>query len=113
MIEASNHYQSKIMKSTFQPSEAEMLASEVEGTGSSRYVGVTWPVSVRLNPQTYSYVEALSQHSKLSKNKMVQRLTEAGIDALMRELSPETAKLISDAASRVALDFGHTIEEAA
>lgn len=81
---------------------AQMVAAEVSNHGESRYVGVLFQIPLRLPLHTYSMVEALTKRSGISRNKIVNRLLDAGIEAVIAELDEMVVMDIEKQASRIA-----------
>lgn len=89
------------MDQDFIPSAAEQLASELSGTGKSQYTGLLFPVPTRLQLNIYSMVEALTHRAGTSRNKLMNQLLQAGIEAVMNELDDEAAMDIRENANMV------------
>jgi hypothetical protein len=81
-------------------SAAAQLATELRHEGRSQYVGLLFPVPTRLTLDVYSMVEALTQRAGTSRNKLMNQLVEAGIEAVLAELDPVVVMDLRDQADR-------------
>lgn len=90
------------MDEEFVPTAAQQLAVELLHQGKSQYVGLLFPVPTRLNLDLYSLVEALTHRAGSSRNKIMNQLVEAGIEAVLKELDDDVVMEIRDNANRTA-----------
>lgn len=74
----------------------ECLVGIVEKTATSEYSGQMNPVSVRLPIDIAAMVYALSQHSGVSKNKMMVELLDLGIETLWGALKKKHKVVIHE-----------------
>lgn len=94
----------------------EQLASELNHSGKSQYVGVLLPTSCRLEPGLFGMVEAMAHHAGTSRNKVMNQLIEVGIqetlavlsDDLVDELHRHSSVVVSDALDK---GYGETVRE--
>lgn len=80
---------------------AYQLARELEHQGSSQYIGLLFPVPTRLSLDTYSMVEALTQRAGTSRNKVMNQLVDAGIEAVLAQLDDLVVMDIEKSAGRI------------
>lgn len=90
------------MNEEFEPTAAQQLASELQHHGRSQYIGLLFPVPTRLNLDVYSMVEALTHRAGTSRNKLMNQLIEAGIEAVLKELDNDVVTEIREKANDIA-----------
>jgi hypothetical protein len=81
-------------------SSAKQLALELESGARPQFVGLLFPVPTRLTLEIYSMVEALTHRCGGSRNKMVNQLLEAGIEAVISKLDGDIAMDLQNQADR-------------
>ena len=81
---------------------AQMVAAEISKTGEHFYKGMLFQTPVRLPLLTYGTVEALAKRSGLTRNKVLNRLLDAGIEAVMAQLDELVVMDIENQAGRIA-----------
>lgn len=78
-------------------SSVEVLASMVSNLGESRGVFVGKQVSLRIYVHYLAQVDALASRAGISRNAMVNRLLDVGLNALRSHLSDDVAKEVDEA----------------
>lgn len=73
----------------FEPSSLDILLALLKKSGTTDYSGILFPVHTRLHGHLFGMVEAMTEQSGLSRNKLVNRILEVGIDATLKSLPPE------------------------
>ncbi len=81
-------------------SAADQLASELQKEARSQYIGLLFPVPTRLTLDIYSMVEALTHRAGTSRNKMMNQLVEAGIEAVLAKLEEDVVMDLQNQADR-------------
>lgn len=71
------------------PKALDLLVSELKHTGRVQYVGAMFAVPTRLQAHLYGMVEALTNHTGTSRNKVMNQLVEIGIQATLDALPEE------------------------
>ena len=77
------------------PDSFEMLEAMVSKTGNIEYMGPMRTVSVRMPMIDYCTIEAMSQHSGQSKNKLLNQMIRVCLERLNESLSREDAEAIA------------------
>lgn len=75
-----------------EPSSLHLLLALLQKSGTTGYSGVLFPVHTRLHCHLFAMVEAMTEQSGLSRNKLVNRILEVGIDTTLKSLSPEVVE---------------------
>jgi hypothetical protein len=83
------------------PTVLDMLVSELNHTGKSNYAGAVYPVHTRLQADLYGMVEALTAHAGISRNKMMNRLVEVGVQTTLEALPDEVVLRLNDIANGI------------
>ena len=83
-------------------SAARRVASDLHDEGQAQYGALLFPVPTRLSLSIYSYVEVLTHRAGVSRNKMVNRLIDAGIEAVLAELDGDVVAVIEEKAHQCA-----------
>lgn len=83
-------------------SVAEQIAAVLRNGGRDQYNDLLFPVPTRLSLNTYSMVEVLTHRSGVSRNKMMNQLVEAGIDAVLSNLDDFIVHKLRESAEGVA-----------
>jgi hypothetical protein len=96
-----------------QATKAQMIASNLAGTGESHYVSAARPVLLRIPEHLLAQVDAMAKIGKKSRNAMAIELLDLAVDSV-RETLPENvlanldkqtieelAELISNTTARV------------
>lgn len=77
-------------------SEAEFLAAELVGIADSGYEGKLVRRTVELPGHVAFDLDCLSQNTGMSRNRLIVRLVQAGLEATKAHLEPvEAAKLFT------------------
>jgi len=74
-----------------EPTKLEMLLSDLNQSGTSEYDGLLFPVSARLEPFNFGFLEALTSQAGTSRNKMINSLLEIAVEQVVTNLDPEIA----------------------
>jgi len=82
-------------------SSLDRLVAELDHTLKVSYVGRLFPLSARLKPDTFAYLEAMALHSGISRNQIVNRLLDVGIDTTMKALPQDLVEKLNRRASEV------------
>jgi len=90
-------------------SEAQQVASIVEGEGVGISKGVAKVLSMRLQLRTLAEVEALAHKSKRSRNATLEALLEVGVEEVHKLLRVETMQEVNELTS---VAFAQLWEEA-
>lgn len=88
-----------------EPTTAQIIVSQVVGTGRSGYTGVVIPTTLRLPAYLMAHADELAHRAKISRNYMLSQLVEAGIDAVFAQLSDDELREIHDGSARRVSDF--------
>jgi len=88
-----------------EPTTAEIIASQVIGSGRSGYTGVVVPATLRLPAHLMAHADELAHRAKISRNFMLSQLIEAGIDAVFSNLNDADLQAIHDGSARRLSDF--------
>lgn len=80
------------MQDHFEPSAVDELVALIKKNGTTDYTGVLFPVHTRLHIDVFGLLQAITEHSGLSRNQMVNRLLRVGIDATLEALPSELAQ---------------------
>ncbi len=83
------------------PDSFEMLEAMVSKTGNIEYIGPMRTVSVRMPMIDYCTIEAMSQYSGQSKNKLLNQMIRVCLERLNETLSTEDATKIQDLRSNL------------
>ena len=77
-----------------EPSEAEVLASIISGTGQVEAVAAQRNISARIDVFTLARVDAMAHQAKKSRNEMMNLLLEVACDEVSQHLkAPVIEKL--------------------
>ena len=82
-------------------STAQQVAAEISRTAKSQYLGLLFPVPVRLQLDTYALVEVLTHRAGVSRNKMLNRLIDAGLDSVLLHLDEDSRAAIQQEAEAI------------
>lgn len=77
------------------PTKLEALVALVSKTAKSEAVGSVHPISVRVPSIPFVTIQAVSQHSGMSINKVIVALLDVGLDELWQGLDQEECDAIS------------------
>ncbi|WP_018985520.1 hypothetical protein [Methylophilus methylotrophus] len=95
------------------PTKAEHLASVIEGRGFSSYIGASIQRSHRFPFQQFIIIENMSKLADCSVSAMINEVIQVGIEAMYKELSPETIKKINfisdEQLSRASLNLNQSV----
>lgn len=83
------------------PTKLEMLVAQVSKTATSEAVGSVHPISVRVPTIPFSTIQAVSQHSGMSMNKVIIALLDVGLDELWKGLPQEECDVIQGLRSEI------------
>lgn len=83
------------------PTKLEMLVAQVSKTAKSESVGSVHSISVRVPTIPFSTIQAVSQHSGMSMNKVINALLDVGLDELWRALDQDEAEAIQTVRSEI------------
>lgn len=83
------------------PTKLEMLIAQVSKTATSEGIGSVHPISVRVPTIPFSTIQAVSQHSGMSMNKVIIALLDVGLDELWRGLDQEECDAIQTLRSEI------------
>lgn len=84
-----------VQKSLHDPSEAEMAAAVIVGTGTSTTVGILVPFSVRLPSFQVAQLDAIAIHTGRSRNYVLNMVVRAGLSAINEYLPSEVREQLS------------------
>src|SRR5450830_454118 len=90
-------------------SEAEQVAGIVEQTGTMINEGVSKVLSIRIQLRILDDVQALTQKSGKSRNFMIERLLEVGLEEVHKQLSEKTMQEVNELTSE---SYGDLFAEA-
>jgi hypothetical protein len=85
----------------FNISALDHFVGEIQQTGESKFVGLTFPVQTRLQANIYGLVEALTQRAGTSRNKVVNQLIEVGLEATFDALPEDVALELRRVSSQI------------
>lgn len=68
------------------PTKLEMLVDQVSKTATGDAVGSVHPISVRIPSIPYTTIQAISNHSGMSMNKVIVQLLDVALDELWKQL---------------------------
>lgn len=71
---------------------ADFAAGIVEGTATGQYVGMTKVISVRLPVHLAIQLQAMAHKSGKTRNAMISKLLEVGLEEVRLRLSDETCE---------------------
>lgn len=74
-----------------EPTPLQSLVAELQHFGKSDYMGLLFPVSLRLQPSIYGLVEAFANQSGSSRNKVINQLLEIALDSTLASLPVDLA----------------------
>lgn len=77
------------MPKTTEPTQAEILAALVSGTGKIEVVAAQRAISARIDLTTLARVDALAQQGKKSRNEMINMLLDVGCDEVYHHLKTD------------------------
>lgn len=77
------------------PTKMEMLVGLVSKSAKSEAYGSVHPISVRIPTIPFTTIQAISQHSRLSMNKVIVSLLDAALDELWNQLDEQDQDEIS------------------
>jgi predicted DNA-binding ribbon-helix-helix protein len=98
------------MTDSNQPNPIEFAADVVSRSGSMTYYGKTHQVSVRLQTPNFLTIQAMAETSGLTRSDMINRVLEAGIYAIRKELTDEASQNLDVAMRRVSGEFMEEVE---
>lgn len=75
-------------------SMADMTAAVIEGTGNIGMNAVVKQISYRAPISTLAKVDAMAAQAGRSRNYMLTRLLDVGVDAVSKSLSDETTEAL-------------------
>jgi len=75
-----------------EPTALEQLARELNHSGKPQYTDMVFPVHTRLQAPLYGLVEVLTHHAGTSRNKVVNRLLDVGLEATLGALPEDLAE---------------------
>ena len=84
-----------------EPTSFDILEGMISKTSTTEYTGALRAVSVRFPLVDYCTVEAMSQYSGQSKNKIVVQMVAAAVERLNQELSKSDVKAIQAIRSKL------------
>lgn len=98
------------MFKTNEPTEAQILASLISGTGKIEVIATQRAISARIDLTTLARVDSMAQQAKKSRNEMINMLLSVGCDEVYQHLK---GPVIEELQSRemVALQSSLTSEE--
>lgn len=71
------------------PTKAEHLAAVIEGTGSTRLIGVARPVLLRVPEWNLAELDAMAKMAGKSRNAMAVHLLDLALDVVREKLSDD------------------------
>lgn len=77
------------MAKTNDPTEAQILASLISGTGKIEVIASQRAISARIDLATLARVDAMAQQAKKSRNEMVNLLLDVGCSEVYNNLDHE------------------------
>lgn len=77
------------MGKKYDPTNAQIIASLVSGTGEIASVSSQRAVSARIDFGTLARVDSIAQHAKKSRNEMINLLLDAGIEEVYGHLETD------------------------
>lgn len=87
------------------PTKLEMLVALVSKTAKSDAYGSVHPLSVRVPSVPFATIQAISQHSGMSMNKVICALLDVALDELWGGLSEEDCEPIAVLRSTILRDI--------
>jgi len=87
------------------PTKAQMVYSQVAGSGVSRYVGLVTPTTLRLPVLFMGYVDELAARAGVSRNHMLTQVIECGLDSIWSVMSDSDCSEISRAGGQRSHDL--------
>src|SRR5450759_5956703 len=80
---------------SYEPSEAQMLASIVTGTGNASYVGVAVQRSHRFPYHLFIQIENMAKIADSSVSAIINQLIECGLESVKKELPQNIVKQLT------------------
>jgi hypothetical protein len=78
------------------PTKMEVLVEQVRKTATTEAIGSVHPISVRIPTIAYTTLQAVSNHSGMSMNKLIVSLLDVALDEMWHQLSEEDQSRISE-----------------
>jgi hypothetical protein len=78
------------------PTKMEVLVGQLQKTMTAESIGGVHAISVRMPTIPYVTIQALSQHSGMSMNKLIVSLIDVALDEVWQQLSEEDQERISE-----------------
>lgn len=77
------------MEKTYEPTEVEILASLISGTGKVESVAAQRAISARIDIATLARVDSMAQQANKSRNEMLNMLLDAACAAVYDHLKTD------------------------
>lgn len=95
------------MKETKEPTEAQILACLISGTGEVDAIASQRAISARIDLTILARVDSMAQQAKKSRNEMINMLLNVGCDEVYQHLeSPVIKELKSRESAALKSAFG-------
>lgn len=78
------------------PTKLESLVGQLQKTMTVETIGGVHAISVRMPTIPYTTIQALSQHSGISMNKLIVSLIDVALDEVWQQLGEEDQERVSE-----------------
>ena len=78
------------------PTKMEALVGQLQKTMTAESIGGVHAISVRMPTIPFTTIQALSNHSGMSMNKLIVSLIDVALDEVWQQLSEEDQERISE-----------------
>lgn len=95
-------------KAHYQPEEItklDMVVALLEKTGKSEASTSVHPISVRIPTFDYANIEAMAQHSGLSRNKIICQLLDLALSEVWTALDEENGEAINKLRMKIYMEM--------